>query len=410
MSILKQAVLLGVWDDRELTLDFKSDINFLIGPNGSGKTTAINLIAATLTADYESLSRIPFHKVTCILGESRSSDADFTISAARSDRAQFSYEIRKGREKKCYELGGPSLRHILPVSINRIANPKAQIDPDTLSDLVKIKWLSVHRTPSKTRTNDQPSTEPSVDRRLTQLGNQLVRYFSKLAAKREEETYRFLKQLFPTLFSIGSDSNPFAEANTRDLESLRESIVEIIQQFGLASRSLDDNVKSHFETVQAASSKNSYSTGELTAIISSMLMRKIVEEWNRSRVRQANIAKPRREFLEVINSMFSGKQLMINQRNELEVVLPSDKHLQLSDLSSGEKQLLIIMSEALLQEHHEFIYIADEPELSLHVRWQEQITRNLRKINSKAQVIFATHSPDIVSEYADRVIDMERLK
>jgi ABC-type cobalamin/Fe3+-siderophores transport system ATPase subunit len=106
--------------------------------------------------------------------------------------------------------------------------------------------------------------------------------------------------------------------------------------------------------------------------------------------------------------MLNGKNLEINQRNELEVVLDNKAHkrLSLSDLSSGEKQLLIIFGEALLQDRTEFIYIADEPELSLHVRWQEHLTANLRKINPSAQVIFATHSPDIVSQYGDRVINM----
>jgi predicted ATP-binding protein involved in virulence len=107
--------------------------------------------------------------------------------------------------------------------------------------------------------------------------------------------------------------------------------------------------------------------------------------------------------------MYKNKSLSLNQRNELEVDLPSGKHLPLSELSSGEKQLLILFAEILLQEKSEYIYIADEPELSLHVTWQEQLTRNLLQINPNAQVIFATHSPDIVSHFGDKTLDMETL-
>jgi predicted ATP-dependent endonuclease of OLD family len=81
----------------------------------------------------------------------------------------------------------------------------------------------------------------------------------------------------------------------------------------------------------------------------------------------------------------------------------------LKDLSSGEKQLIILFGEALLQEGAASVYLADEPELSLHVAWQEQLVSSLRELNASAQLIFATHSPDIVSVYGDRVIDMERV-
>jgi predicted ATP-dependent endonuclease of OLD family len=287
--------------------------------------------------------------------------------------------------------------------------PQGEIDA-TLQKLVKIKWLSVHRAPSKGRANEPASNDSSVDRRLTQLGNLLVRYFSILAGKREQETNRFLRQLFPILLSVASEEDAIGEALKVDLNSLRESITEIIEQLHLASGTLDKDMRTYFALAKESQEATAYSSSVLTALIISMPMHRIVEEWNRSLVRQAEIAKPRTDFLDVINAMFSGKQLEINQRNELEAVLPNGKRLQLSELSSGEKQLLIIMAEALLQENEQFIYIADEPELSLHVVWQEQLTRNLRRINSKAQVIFATHSPDIVSEYSDRVIDMERLK
>jgi predicted ATP-binding protein involved in virulence len=78
-------------------------------------------------------------------------------------------------------------------------------------------------------------------------------------------------------------------------------------------------------------------------------------------------------------------------------------------LSSGEKQLLIVLGEALLQEKQAWVYIADEPELSLHVKWQESLVENLRTINPNAQIVFATHSPDVVSTFGDKVFDMERM-
>jgi len=55
------------------------------------------------------------------------------------------------------------------------------------------------------------------------------------------------------------------------------------------------------------------------------------------------------------------------------------------------------------------IFIADEPELSLHVLWQEKLISSLRGLNPNAQIISATHSPDIVGSLSKQAIDMESL-
>jgi predicted ATP-dependent endonuclease of OLD family len=83
--------------------------------------------------------------------------------------------------------------------------------------------------------------------------------------------------------------------------------------------------------------------------------------------------------------------------------------IELSDLSSGEKQMIIFLGETLLQEGNTHIFLADEPELSLHVEWQESLVDNIKALNPEAQIFFATHSPDIISTYDKCVFDMEDL-
>ena len=66
--------------------------------------------------------------------------------------------------------------------------------------------------------------------------------------------------------------------------------------------------------------------------------------------------------------------------------------IQHQSLSSGEKQLLILLTQTLLQEKQPFIYIADEPELSLHIEWQHKIISAIKELNPNVQIIAATHS------------------
>ena len=81
------------------------------------------------------------------------------------------------------------------------------------------------------------------------------------------------------------------------------------------------------------------------------------------------------------------------------------------DLSSGEKQLFYIMLKVLLQEKQEYIFFMDEPELSLHVDWQEKLIDKILLLNPNCQLIISTHSPSLLFQGWDsKVINIEDLK
>ena len=73
------------------------------------------------------------------------------------------------------------------------------------------------------------------------------------------------------------------------------------------------------------------------------------------------------------------------------------------------KHLFILLAEAVLMNQHTVISITDEPELSLHIAWQRNLLSSIRKLNSNAQIIVATHSPEIAGGFPSSVIDMESI-
>ena len=107
----------------------------------------------------------------------------------------------------------------------------------------------------------------------------------------------------------------------------------------------------------------------------------------------------------------SNKNFYLSPNNDLEVELKNsfgrNNSLSLMKLSSGEKQLLILLAETFLQKNKTWLYFADEPELSLHIDWQEKLVKNMKQLNPNAQLIIATHSPDIVASYSKNIIRME---
>jgi ABC-type cobalamin/Fe3+-siderophores transport system ATPase subunit/GTP-binding protein EngB required for normal cell division len=107
------------------------------------------------------------------------------------------------------------------------------------------------------------------------------------------------------------------------------------------------------------------------------------------------VYKPLDDFRTIIDSMFKDTNKKIN----LEVIEKSfsissyENELDVLDLSSGEKQILIIFLTILLKENKPYILMMDEPENSLHSEWQINFVSNIRKLNQNVQIIIATHNP-----------------
>ena len=81
------------------------------------------------------------------------------------------------------------------------------------------------------------------------------------------------------------------------------------------------------------------------------------------------------------------------------------------NLSSGEKQILIILLTTLLSDRKEYILLLDEPEISLHIDWQRTLIKNIRQINPNGQIIIATHSPTVYYQgWTGKVTRIEEIK
>lgn len=46
----------------------------------------------------------------------------------------------------------------------------------------------------------------------------------------------------------------------------------------------------------------------------------------------------------------------------------------------------------------------DEPELSLHVDWQQVLVASMQKVNPECQMLLATHSPEVMADVPDELV------
>jgi predicted ATP-dependent endonuclease of OLD family len=115
-------------------------------------------------------------------------------------------------------------------------------------------------------------------------------------------------------------------------------------------------------------------------------------------------------MFETINHLFdrSGKKLLIDPSTDTISILRGKDQLLFSQLSSGEKQLLIILFQVFLLNEQPSILLLDEPENSLHIEWQHQLIDVIRKLNPNSQLIISTHSPSIFGDgWGDKLFFLE---
>ena len=120
------------------------------------------------------------------------------------------------------------------------------------------------------------------------------------------------------------------------------------------------------------------------------------------------IASEKTHFYDLVDSLFvDTAKTVLRTSNEI-VLVQNGEHLYPYQLSSGEKQMLIILLTVLVQNKEPYTLFMDEPEISLHVEWQQRLIGLIRDLNPNAQIILTTHSPAVIMDgWTDCVTDVE---
>ncbi len=113
-------------------------------------------------------------------------------------------------------------------------------------------------------------------------------------------------------------------------------------------------------------------------------------------MKATEVSRPKTKFQDLIDELFSetGKKIL-RKSNEIKFEQDGDI-LTPYQLSSGEKQMLVILLTVLVQDNKHCSLFMDEPEISLHVEWQQRLINLIRTLNPNVQIILTTHSPAVI--------------
>ncbi|MDU7522674.1 MAG: AAA family ATPase [Roseomonas mucosa] len=448
--------------------DFHGEVNYIIGHNGTGKTSFVRLLVAALKADTGSLVRTPFTSIelhfkvrengsvfklvyTRVEDLEKSIDERgqaFRVSLYRPDLEAIETSniwldrIRRNIDASLTSsvLIDESIWTVQPefyfevstektIRHRRVNTRKYQANAREIWRFIKeniqVRWLPIERTlrddEQEIRRSTNSVTQGPVNRKVMEVQNSLVRYFSELDKRKSEQLELFRNHSLLALFNIEVSQGNKNIAKTR-VSSIEVELDKLIPELRLDAhleKSFREKSKHLLDWLKTRK-------GRPIEVLRQSLARleEVLSQWRQAQLEISRIFEKKEVYLSALEDAFSFAELgqssqakfsktpKLHSNNELDFVQNiggEERSIRLLDLSSGEKQFFIMLSEALLERDAETLLIIDEPELSLHISWQARLVKDLLLLNPNVQLILATHSPDMISTEVHGLLQMEKV-
>ncbi len=428
--------------DIEIPID-ESGIKVLIGENGLGKTTVLNILYYSLIANYGKLAKYDFQEVGIEFSNEQIAilNHDDLVSYENTSQKiieripasvleELTESLRSG--KTTYEgiqvmvqkhsiLRGiismyphnSVIRALMNFSgefSNNLHDYKKIVDANL--ENINIFYLPTYRRIEEDLKNLSIDIEENDDRFYRESTDKLIQFgmddikkkFKKIQDDIQKLSSLGLSKISNEILSQLVKGTP--EIGPSELNRMYpESIKIILARVGTAM-SQEDKEK----IIKTIRDKELEDADKFLVYF----IQKLVDIYDE----QQDLDDKIKIYIGVCNEYlsFSKKRIIYNE-SEVEFYIESDFYKDkkllidfLSSLSSGEKQILSLFSKIYLSEENEKFYVLfDEPELSLSIYWQEKLLPDIIKSNRCENLIVATHSPFVydneLEDHATGLID-----
>lgn len=418
-----------------------NELVILYADNGAGKTTLLRLIfqmfSTTRNQGHKTaLAVTPFSELEIELSNgilllAKRADGlltgpvTFEIQRSRELLAKWDFDPARDDQNVTTEQDIDSKTWAkLPAPIRRqliLAMGKQKF----FTELEKLKLSCFILTPDRIllgNDTNPPTAEPYARGRRESLSEMLLQNrANSLAHAFTNATELIRKKVFRGAYNIGNSANqiydtvlsqilenkPVSEslAPARIKDSLRKKLKSLEEDY---ARFSDYGLAGKIQTTELLASIEKARGTKLS------LVNSIIEPYVNSLQARAqslqDVYKIVSSFIDNINSFLRDKRLEFKVSSGFLIRSTlSPQVLEVSDLSSGEQQLLLMFFHVLAARDNSSVFIIDEPEISLNIKWQRILVASLLDVakDSGIQLIFSSHSFEILSKHRDAVISLE---
>ena len=413
------------WHRFNASGEFNEDVNIIIGRNGTGKTTFMNILHSVLAVDVDGISANDFDSVAITLIKDGKKK---TVKIEKIDKDNLPFLVVDYRisNKKYSVRIFPTDDQRMTTHYRRRAIEESEEVREALSKLVALSSLSVYRLRSgqdyEVHDRFGRRAVSPVDFRLSELLQGLTHYQLDLSQRARKIATQLQRDVLTSILYSKDESTKKGIPLDFDKKVERDNLVSAYRQLNVIDSSVRKKINIHVDaidnTVKDVNAfrnldKNTLKEGivapniDFQSLEALQQTRKIIKMSLDAEKKTSTVFSQITLFTAILSEFIIDKEFSFPHGDLL--IRAHDEDIPYGGLSSGEKQLLIIFIETLLQKQERYIFLTDEPELSLHIAWQRKIIPAIKKLNPNAQVIAATHSPEVASKYRSSIIDMEEL-
>lgn len=150
---------------------------------------------------------------------------------------------------------------------------------------------------------------------------------------------------------------------------------------------------------------------QVTGFGQNQLLKKLIFNMIQELNHESETLRSINKLMEVYNEYIGpDKYLEISDEAAIVKFKESDNSHNLDALSSGEKHLLVLLTIFVIEGSKRQLFMVDEPEISLNLKWQKKLLPLLHELAPNAEIIVASHSPSIAHENSQYLVELERQK
>ncbi len=457
MQFIKRLSVVGLYGKFDMDISFNDGVNIVYGVNGAGKTTMLHILANVASLDLERFSWLPFQSITLELSEGSTIRIETKPESIHGPFPQTNLwingifeltwpphpdqpkpdeppwyatyenilEFKKSRNISIEATYFPAFRTMREAwsSLNLHDLPPSVLTRQRVSPRTRLHRRSIHQREPRYWEETDPQTalireifggfvpyvnypsprdiQRDLDKAIQVAINRLAIGDRSLLSEAFNSVFKAIS-LGPEAFV--EDSRTHEDIMTT-IESLLEHLREKQSEYGVPEgNTAFDALRSQLSTSQRQGQGRDDTTTRVLLVYEDALRR-----------RDQNLEDAFatvRQYINAVNDFLEGKQFAVSATPEgsptprLQIRHSNGTLSQLGTLSSGERQVAgLIYSASHLAEGS--VILVDEPELSLHIDWQQSIIEAVVQQLPSKQVIVCTHSPVIGAEYMDRMVQLE---